>query len=118
VAACPFGPSRHFTGNGWVLPQAVSTGVHCPTVRSGGDEGLIGPVHGDVLEQRQVTPARAITVEEVEQHEAVVGNEHCFSGSALATQCQLDHVALFHGLIAVTHGSSLRITFVTDIKAG
>jgi hypothetical protein len=25
---------------------------------------------------------------------------------------------LLHGLIAVTHGSSLRITFVTDIKAG
>jgi hypothetical protein len=58
-----------------------------PTAESCGDPGLVsvGPIHGHVLQQRQTAPARAITVEEVEQHDTVVGHEHRLSGPALAT---------------------------------
>src|ERR671911_738291 len=94
--------------------------VHRPTAESGGDEGLVsvGPIHGYVLEQRQAPPARAITVEEVEQHDAVVGYEHRLGGPALAAQRELDDIALRHGLTAVTHLTALRITFVTTVKGG
>jgi MMPL family len=94
--------------------------VHRPTAQSGRDQGLVsvGPIHRDVLEQRQGAPSRAITIEEVKQYDAVVGHEHRLGRSALATQCELEDIALLHGLIAVTHSPALRITFVTDFKAG
>jgi hypothetical protein len=94
--------------------------VHRPTTQSGGGQGLVcvGPIHRHVLEQRQATPARAITIEEVKQYDAVVGHEHRLGRSALATQRELEDIALLHGLIAVTHVPALRITFVTGFKAG
>jgi hypothetical protein len=94
--------------------------VHRTTGESGSDKGLVsvGPIHRHVLEQRQAAPARAITVEEVEQHDAVIGHEHRLRGPALATQRELDDIALLHGLIAVRHVTALRIAFVTNVKAG
>lgn len=94
--------------------------VHRPTAQSGRNQGLVsvGPIHRHVLEQRQAAPARAITIEEVKQYDAVVGHEHRLGRSALATQRELEDIALLHGLIAVTHVPALRITFVTVLKAG
>ena len=65
---------------------------------------------------RHAGPSRAISVEEVEQHDTVVGHEHRLGGPALAPERELDHVALSDGLLGVTHESALRINFVVDVN--
>src|SRR5690606_5956453 len=86
---------------------------------SRGDKGLVcvGPVDGDVVEQRQAGPHRPITVEEIEHCDAVVGQEHHFGGPTLSTQRELDDVTVPHALNTITHDTALRITFVTGAKA-
>ena len=96
----------------WVGSRVGSTyPLEQPTVtaseqeKSGGGDDLdrVRSENGDIVEDRKSRPRWAIAIEEIEQHETVVGDEHRLGGPTLAAQRELDHVACTHFATRLDH---------------
>ena len=81
--------------------------------------GVRRTVDSQAVEAGHQRPRRAIAVEQVEQHDVVVGDEHRFCRAALTTVGELDHIAgsqlsfaRVHGALQAFHSSSPVVRYV------
>jgi hypothetical protein len=97
-------PGSAGPGVGFVTPTTAGA------CRLGGGEDVVGvgSEHLDVLEDRQWRPGWAVAVEEVEQHQVAVRQQHRLGGAALAAQRELDDIADLHVGLRLGHDNHNR----------
>ena len=85
---------------------------------SGGGDHLagVGSEDGDVIEDRESSPCWAISVEQIEQHKTIIGDEHCLGGSTLTAQRELEDVAVTYFSTRLGHLNALHVRLLTNVN--